>query len=406
MKKILINIIIILVIVSSMFILKGVEAKEANTINELKQELSSLQAEKAANDKAKQQTQSQIDSNKNAIYNAYQEREANQGKVTEAENKIAESEIKIEEKNQETNDLISFYQISNGENAYLEYVSGAKSTTDLVMRSAIVEQLSEYNKKVLEELNALVEENKQLKIDLIARNEELVQKEKEYESAISSLGNKISELNEINADYSDQIKMKKELIKYYQSVCKSDDEALSSCVGAYNDYSFLRPVEKGYVSSSWGYRNHPIKGVYKFHNAIDISGSGFEGTPVYAAANGMVAGITVRASCGGNSVYIHHIVNGKYYTTQYMHLLSYNVKVGDVVTKYTKIGLAGGGSTSTSRGGYDSCTTGAHLHFGISTGHYLGSGSNGYTTWSRFLANSINPLGLMPSSATTWKSRG
>ena len=50
--------------------------------------------------------------------------------------------------------------------------------------------------------------------------------------------------------------------------------------------------------------------------------------------------------------------------------MSVNVKTGDIVTQNTVIGTVGGGSTSTSRGGYDSCTTGAHLHFGVAEGWY------------------------------------
>ena len=63
-------------------------------------------------------------------------------------------------------------------------------------------------------------------------------------------------------------------------------------------------------------------------------------------------------------------VNGQSYLTYYYHLLNFNVKVGDVVTQDTVIGWVGGYSTSTSHGGYDSCTTGAHLHFGVAKGSW------------------------------------
>ena len=116
-----------------------------------------------------------------------------------------------------------------------------------------------------------------------------------------------------------------------------------------------------------------------------------------------MSGLINRASCGGNTVYIQHIINGKYYTTQYTHLLSYSVKVGQVVTKFTQIGQVGGGAQTKK---YDRCTTGAHLHFGIANGHYLGSGANGYTSYNTYLSKSVNPLNYLPGGASRWTARG
>src|SRR5574344_1163380 len=108
MKKILIFLAFIVLLLVSSYLNPTVSfAKEANSINELEDELSSLDTEKKANDQAKTQTK---------------------------------NEIKITEKNLETNELMRFEQLSNGENAYIEYISGASSTTDLIMRTAIVEQ--------------------------------------------------------------------------------------------------------------------------------------------------------------------------------------------------------------------------------------------------------------------------
>jgi stage II sporulation protein E len=45
------------------------------------------------------------------------------------------------------------------------------------------------------------------------------------------------------------------------------------------------------------------------------------------------------------------------------------LKEGDIVTKDTVIGYVGGYSTASNRGGYDQCTSGTHLHFGMAEGH-------------------------------------
>ena len=65
------------------------------------------------------------------------------------------------------------------------------------------------------------------------------------------------------------------------------------------------------------------------------------------------------------------MVNGKPYTTVYMHMLSIKseIKPNTVVTTNTILGGVGGGSTWTQNGGYDYCTGGTHLHFGTAEGH-------------------------------------
>ena len=58
-------------------------------------------------------------------------------------------------------------------------------------------------------------------------------------------------------------------------------------------------------------------------------------------------------------------VNGKKYTTIYGHLLKIKVSPGQAVDENTVIGLVGGETTALKNGGYDRCTTGAHLHYAI-----------------------------------------
>jgi hypothetical protein len=96
-------------------------------------------------------------------------------------------------------------------------------------------------------------------------------------------------------------------------------------------------------------------------DGMDIGGNPL-GTNVYAAAAGKVNRIVVRASCGGNIVYIQHTINGKKLRSLYMHLHSVKVKVGDIVTANTVVGTVGGNES------YEHCSTGAHLHFGIMKG--------------------------------------
>jgi murein DD-endopeptidase MepM/ murein hydrolase activator NlpD len=109
------------------------------------------------------------------------------------------------------------------------------------------------------------------------------------------------------------------------------------------------PVEAGYYSSNYGYRLDPITGRSTFHTGVDIIAS--PGTPVMAAAGGVVSTVAVVAEYG-NIVDVDHD-NGL--TTRYAHLSRSLVKVGDVVMKGQKIALVG----ATGR------VTGPHLHFEV-----------------------------------------
>ncbi|HYC35101.1 MAG TPA: M23 family metallopeptidase [Usitatibacter sp.] len=109
------------------------------------------------------------------------------------------------------------------------------------------------------------------------------------------------------------------------------------------------PVAMGYYSSNYGYRLDPINGRNAFHTGVDLIAP--PGTPVLAAAGGVVATVAYVAEYG-NIVEIDHD-NGL--TTRYAHLSRSNVKVGDVVMKGQAIAQVG----ATGR------VTGPHLHFEV-----------------------------------------
>jgi murein DD-endopeptidase MepM/ murein hydrolase activator NlpD len=109
------------------------------------------------------------------------------------------------------------------------------------------------------------------------------------------------------------------------------------------------PKTPGSVSSGFGLRMHPIDGVEKFHTGIDLRGK--EGTPILAAADGVVRSAGTRGGYG-NAVEIDH---GNGVTTLYGHAAELGVKPGDHVHKGEEIGEVG----MTGR------ATGPHLHFEV-----------------------------------------
>ncbi len=401
-RVLIINIFLFLI---SMFVFSyNSQAKTANTLRELRQELSNLQAQKKSNENAKRMSEQEKIEKSQAIYNAYNEIEVAKGKIEEATIKIKESEDKIAEVTDETEELIRYMQIINGENAYLEYIADSGSLTDMMMRLSAVDQISEYNREKLKGLENLIKENEQLKIDMANYQVQLNNNITSYENRIKNLDAKLIEIAEITDSIDDQIKNQKALIDYYVSYGCKEDEDLVKCVSIANNSGWLKPLSKGKVTSPFGYRSDPFTGKKKFHNGIDLAGISL-GSPVYAVASGTVAGITRKSSCGGNIVYLHSYINGEAYTTYYAHLLDVKVKVGDAVTADMAVGtLGGGGATLKKNGGWDTCSTGAHLHFGVAKGFYLGGGKDGYSSYNTFLAKGINPPGF-PAQGAWFYSR-
>ena len=103
------------------------------------------------------------------------------------------------------------------------------------------------------------------------------------------------------------------------------------------------------LSSSFGYRDDPILGTRAMHRGVDIPGR--EGTPVHAAASGVVR---FAGSAGGYGQMIE-IDHGDGLTTRYAHLSRILIRPGAPVVQGQTIALMG----STGR------STGSHLHFEV-----------------------------------------
>ncbi|WP_425229437.1 M23 family metallopeptidase [Sphingomonas sp.] len=113
--------------------------------------------------------------------------------------------------------------------------------------------------------------------------------------------------------------------------------------------TLLPPVALDRLSSGFGTRIDPINRSTRRHLGIDLPGA--IGTPVHAAADGVVA-VAGRAGGYGNLVEIEHAGGVE---TRYAHLLAIDVVPGMTVRQGDIVGLMG----STGR------STGSHLHFEV-----------------------------------------
>lgn len=111
-------------------------------------------------------------------------------------------------------------------------------------------------------------------------------------------------------------------------------------------FDFIAPVD-GVISSSFGYRIHPIDLVVKFHYGTDFDGT--EGTQIHAFASGKVL-VSGDSETLGKYLIVSHD-NG--FVTQYFHCSKLLAQGGDQVTMGETIAEIGKTGNA----------TGPHLHF-------------------------------------------
>lgn len=383
MKKLITFLIIFILIIPCICSPTYVEAK---TLGDLKKELQELEKEKEEHDKEKQLTQQQIDQLHNELYEISVQRDQINKDFVRLTQEIEDLNVQIQEKDAEIREIINFLQLANGESFYLEYAFGAQDFTDFIYRLAVSEQLTNHNEELIKSYNDLIKENEQKKVELKQKEKELTESEKQASEKVAKLGEHLNAETDIKVSLEDKITAAKKNISMYENDlgCK-DNEDLDTCGSQRTptDTGFIRPITRGTVTSVWGNREYWLNGrlVRDFHFGYDISYPG--NVPVYAAANGKVAMLVSRSSCGGNQIFIHHIVNGRKYTTIYAHLKSINVKAGQIVTPQTIIGYMGGNPAETY---WDGCSTGQHLHFEITNGLVV----NDYK-YELFNAYAVNP---------------
>lgn len=361
---------------------------EAKTLRDLKNELEKTKQELKNQQEQEKLTQSEINKINTNIANINATIKQIGEDMVRINKEIEDAKIEIVEKEKQIKEVINFLQVSSGESEYMEYIFGAKDFTDFIYRMSITEQMTDYNNRLIDEANLLIENNKKKQVDLNNKEKDLNKKQESLAIELKKVKSNLSKIYDVYVDLEESIKVQESVIKMYEQDYKCGmDEDINTCGknALPIDTVFWRPLKSGYISSEYGYRTFLLNGkwVSDFHTGIDIGAN--LGSPIYSSANGTVAAITPKYSCGGNMVFIHHRVNGQTYTSLYMHMYTINVRVGDVVTKDTVIGTVGGDPRVTY---WDSCSTGSHLHFTLMTGRV----GVDYGAWSsNFYASLLNP---------------
>jgi murein DD-endopeptidase MepM/ murein hydrolase activator NlpD len=120
----------------------------------------------------------------------------------------------------------------------------------------------------------------------------------------------------------------------------------------------MNPGEGFRVSSGYGSRKDPNGGATQHHGGIDYAMP--VGTPVLAAADGIVDTVTTQAN-SARSYGLYVVLKHEGFYTYYAHLSKSLVKVGDQVRQGQTIALSGGAKGAPGAGS----STGPHLHFEV-----------------------------------------
>lgn len=310
-----------------------------------------------------------------------------QDKIEKYNTMISEKEQEIEETTQELEAAVAQqeeqyaamkkriqFMYERSDSFYMETLFGADSISGIVNRADYIEALSRYDREKLDEYVEtrkyveLCKEELEAEKQVLDEAKEAVRQE---EASVSSLiGEKEAQIVSVSGD----IANKEAAIKEYEEMIAQENaeiaalekavaeerarlEAENAQARIYNGGMFAWPCP-GYkrISDEYGNRMHPILGIEKFHNGLDMAAS--SGTPILAAYDGDVVAADYSGSMG-NYIMIDH---GSGLYTIYMHCSALYVSKGQSVYKGQNIAAVG----STGR------STGPHLHFSVRlNGNYV-----------------------------------
>jgi len=259
--------------------------------------------------------------------------------------------------------------------SYWEVIFEANSFTDMLDRINMMQEIAASDQARLEEMRQaaaqVAEAQDQMetgKAELEASNEALQQSqvtmEEKREASDAILRELAKKQDEFQAMLDESEALQDDLMKEIAAKEKELKDAkyeerlaaLAASGGAPASNATWRTPVSGYtLTSAFGMRKHPVLGVMRMHNGIDMACP--QGTPIYATRAGTVTTASYQAGGAGYYVSINHLDG---FASIYMHMTHYVVSAGQSVSQGQLIGYVG--STGIS--------TGPHLHFGVS---YAGS---------------------------------
>ena len=314
--------------------------------------------------------------------------------VENIKNRLREAEANQDEQYASMKQRIKF-MYEKGDTAYITMVFGAQNLTDMLNKAEYIEEVSAYDRQLLNEYTETKYRVINLKDKLEVEQASLLETQEQAEIQEQQMSWLIDQKNGEIEKFESEISTKEDSIKEYEAMIASQNATIAALEASIlqaereaealekeleesglsdNDIdstSSSKPATPQQVFSGpfcmpapsytrvkddYGNRIHPILGVKQFHNGIDFAAPG--GSPILAAQSGTVIA-AAYSSTMGNYIMINH---GGGVITIYMHASALYVSAGQTVTKGQKIAAVG----TTGR------STGNHLHFSVRVnGNYV-----------------------------------
>lgn len=348
--------------------LENEKSKVDSQIKEAQEKQEQLEAEKS-------ETMKTVESLITQISSVQAEVDQLESRISELQTEISSRERDIEQKEEEYNEqeklldarIVALYK--SGDTSYLDVLLTSSSITDFLAKYYMAEELINYDKELMQSI-------KQQKADIEAEKTQLEADKKELDTSLAQTEQKKTSLKSLKnekEDYVDQLtaeekevqeeieeleeenrkianEIKEAQIRYQKQLEELKNNSGSSSSQSGSGY-FIRPVSSGPITATAYYSSG------KFHGAVDYGVS--VGTPVKAAADGVVMTTKNLSSSYGTYVVIQH-ANGL--QTYYAHGKSGSISVepGEIVKQGQQIMLSGNTGNS----------SGPHLHFEVRKSPY------------------------------------
>ena len=349
----------------------------ATTIDEAQQKADALEQQKSTAEAEKNSLNTQLNTILGEMEDAQTKLADKQTEIEEAEEALVQAKVEENTQYQSMKKRIK-YMYENGNSQVIELLMESENIGEFLNTAEYISQISEYDRDMLDEFQAVVKEVEAEEAALQTEYEELevlrddlLVKQSNLESLLSEKNLQISDLEK---QIGDNAALLQDLIAQAEAERLKQEQAAAAAAAAAQQAAqqqaaqnsgnsgggssyvppvidnvvsgngqFTNPCPAGYVSSTFGYRDFDSS----FHKGLDLAAP--EGTPTYAAADGVVL-IAGWSDSAGNWIVIDH---GNGFVGKYMHHSGLLVSAGQTVTKGQPIGLVGNTGNS----------FGAHLHF-------------------------------------------
>lgn len=341
MKKKTLICFLVFVLAAALATCSMVYAESLSEINEQKEGVKSDLQE--LNDSIEEQ-QKEVDKIQASIDEKQAEIDASEAKIEEAEAEIEQTKQDMEQRQQGLDDRLRV-MYKNGSVGYLDVLLGSNSLSEFLSNIELVQRIYKNDQETLKELEKQHDELEAMRQELEKQKEALETERTALDEERSGAQGKVDALEEDKAALQSKLdELNAEADRISSEIAGKQDPEIE-----YEGGTFMWPTTARTITSYFGFRIHPVTGVYTGHTGIDI-GVG-TGNPVYAAADGTVI---IAGSYGGygNAVVIDH---GSGISTLYGHNDSVTVSVGQKVSRGQVV--ANSGNTGIS--------TGPHLHFEV-----------------------------------------